>query len=308
MSIRHPLILQALQSQAWAALPSTIEAIAQALHAAQHGRMASAPMRSTHRAFDDDDGGPSASELRDQVQFFAIDSGKSSGRVMALPAATQPCVAVLPVHGVISKYISQGEADCGGFDLRTFDRRLEELATDPNVTHILTHHNSPGGTISGVQGSSQLIRSVSESKPVVSWTDSQMCSASFWMGVSGSSVFCSEQAHVGSIGVYMAWIDQARWMDENGFDLHLFRSGKLKAATLPGQMDEAAAKHFQDEVDSLGADFRSWVIGSRALVDAVPDMDAMEGQSLLGRAALQANLVDGIYPTLNSLIHDLLTA
>lgn len=308
MSIRHPLILQALQSQAWAALPSTIDAIAQALHSAQHGRMATDFVRPSRRAMEDDDGGPSEAELRNQPRFYGIDSGKSSGRVVPVVRGERPAVAVLPVHGVISKYISNSEAECGGFDLATFDRRLEELAADPSVTHIVTHHNSPGGTISGVQGTSQLIRSVSESKPVVSWTDSQMCSASFWMGVSGTNVFCSEQAHVASIGVYMAWIDQAQWMEENGYHLHLFRSGKLKAATLPGQMDEAAAKHFQDEVDSLGADFRSWVIGSRALVDAVPDMDAMEGQSLLGRAALQANLVDGIYPTLNSLIHDLLTA
>lgn len=303
MSIRHPLILQALQGRPWAATPAAIDAIARTLHAHQHGRMIPSAVLAESI--------PAATETPKVASpgyaRFALDPVRGSSKaVLAQP--DQKAVAVIPVHGVIAKYLSGMEADCGGFDLRSFDRALERAAADETVTDIVLHHHSPGGTVDGVQGSSGMIAQVAASKPVYSWTDSQMCSADYWMAAGSTAIFASSLAAVGSIGVYMAWIDPSRWMDANGYDLRLFRSGDLKAMTMPGQLDEAAAAHLQQEVDEIGVAFRSWVSQCRADAEHKLDPKAMQGQSMSGAVALQAGLIDGIYPTLNDLLAELLTA
>lgn len=292
--IRYPLIESCLQRSVWCASPDVAHAIWQALRRAR-------PVATTLPA---DAIGNAARPTASRV---SLASGGLATVSLSEPSA-ELSVAVIPVHGIIGKYMSEMEMDCGGgYDLQAFERSIQKAAADPSIGSIVLHINSPGGVITGVSEAAQLVAQINDSiKPVYAYTDSDMCSAAYWLGASGAGVFCSEMASVASIGVYLAWIDDSEAMAEAGFKLMLFRDGDLKAATLPGQLSDEAGQLLQDEVVAIGTAFRTWVRERRAANDAqVPD-SAMRGQAMLGSEALKVGLVDGHYRSLNDLLLDIL--
>lgn len=293
--IRYPLIEAKLQGTAWCATPKIMRAMFTAIR----------NPRPDAKSLADAVGGNSDERPQARKVFGA--RGAISVVSLSEPAP-EGAVAVIPVHGIVAKYLSGMEASCGGFDLQAFERQLEQAAADASVTDIVLHINSPGGTITGVSEASQLISQVNATKPVFAFTDSEMCSAAYWLGVSGSGVFCSDLASIGSIGVYLAWIDESQAMEDAGLKLMLFKDGTLKASTLPGQLTDEAGQLLQAEVESIGATFRQAVRdGRKASSDATVSDETMQGQVFLGRDAVKVGLADGLYRSLNDLILNILS-
>ena len=291
--IRWPLIAAELQ-RPWCATPAVIEAIGKAVR----------------RKAGIDSGSTEASSAKSAPRPSASKVSAANGAMTTVSLqeeSAEKAVAVIPVFGVIGKYLSYLETECGGFDLCGLERNLRRAEADPAVTHIVLHISSPGGTITGTAEAAQLIAQVNQTKPVFAYTDSQMCSAAYWLGCSGSAVFASEFATVGSIGVYLAWIDESKAMENEGLELKLFRDGTFKASTLPGQLTEEAGKMLQDEVDAIGSAFRSHVTASRkASSDTTVSVETMQGQTFFGQKAIDAGLVDGNYRSLHDLLLDIL--
>lgn len=291
--IRWPLIAAELQ-RPWCATPAVIEAIGKSVR-----RKSGIDSGDTQSATGSEAKLPSANK------FLAANGGLA--KVALQEESSGQAVAVIPVFGVIGKYLSLTESECGGYDLTRLERHLRIAEADPQVSHIVLHISSPGGTITGTAEAAQLIAQVNATKPVYAYTDSQMCSAAYWLGCSGSAVFASDFATVGSIGVYLAWVDESKAMENDGLELKLFRDGTFKASTLPGQLTTEAAQMLQDEVNAIGAAFRAHVSASRkASSDATVSVDTMQGQTFFGKAALDAQLVDANYTSLHDLLLDIL--
>lgn len=259
--IRYPHLLNALTNKVWAIQPPFLNSIATTLYNASHGAQPLAGV------LNQDDDEPNLSEVKDS-----------------------PSIAVIPVHGIIGRHLSSLETMCGGCDLDAVEADLQAALEDPTVEAIVLHVDSPGGVTDGIDAAAEAISEAAREKPVIAFTDTMMCSAAYWLCAGATEIHATAFADVGSIGVYMAWIDQSKFMEKEGLELKLFKAGRLKAMFMPGQMSEEASAHLQAQIDLIYESFTGKVLQHRSAVAA----DTMQGQSFLGRQALDLHLVDDV--------------
>lgn len=213
-------------------------------------------------------------------------------------------VAVVPVFGIIGKHLSMIETACGGVDLNSIAAALSVAVADETAEVVVLHFNSPGGTVTGVPELAERIKRAAEEKPVIAYTDGQMCSAAYWLASQCSAIYASQSADVGSIGVYLALLDESAALAQQGVKVNLIKAGRLKAAGAPFQPltdDERAM--FQRDVDKIYAKFTAAVRAGRGdLAD-----DLLQGQSFDGEDAARLGLTDGVVDSFEELL-DLTTA
>ena len=199
-------------------------------------------------------------------------------------------VSVIPIHGIIGKHLSGLEMACGGCSLDSVDAMIDEAAQDPSVRAVLLDVNSPGGTVTGVPETAAKIAKLAEQKPVIAFTDSEMCSAAYWLASQANAIYATQSATVGSVGVYLALLDESRALENAGIKVNAISSGKFKLAGAPFKPltdDERAM--FQAGVTKLHDQFKAAILSKRNI-----QAGNLEGQCFDGEEAIDANLVDGI--------------
>lgn len=204
----------------------------------------------------------------------------------------QDGVAIIPIAGVIGKGLSAIEKSCGACGIEDIAANLAEAATSPEVRSILLHFDSPGGAVTGVPELANVIAAVSAQRPVVAYTDGQMCSAAYWLGAGARAIYASDSAEVGSIGVYMPWVDQTKAYEAEGYKVEVIKNkgGTFKGMGVPGtSLTDDQRAHLQDRVDQIFGMFTGHVTRSRSV-----KADALRGQSFLAAEAKQVGLVDRI--------------
>lgn len=219
---------------------------------------------------------------------------KRTEGIMEMNGAT----ALIHMDGAIDKHLSAMEAMCfDATDLNDVDRALARAEADSSISNVLLLFNSPGGSVTGVPETGARIAALAQKKNVFAYTDAMCCSAAYWLASQADQIFSTASAQVGSIGVYLALIDQTRALEERGVKVETIKDGKLKAAGAPWKpLTEDERAHLQAQVNQIGSLFRSAVNAKRPGVS----MDTMQGQSFFGEAALTAGLVDAIVPDLSA--------
>jgi protease-4 len=197
---------------------------------------------------------------------------------------------VVPVFGIIGSHLSLVESLCGGFDLQALSAQLKQAASDDNVKGVVLWFNSPGGTVSNVRETAELIAEVDGTKPVYAFTDGQMCSAAYWLASQCRAILASPSSDVGSIGVYMALLDETAALEKEGFKVNAISAGKFKlsGASFKTLTDEERAM-FQDDVNRIYNAFTSAIKAKRQV-----DSAHFEGQVYDGEEAVTYGLVDGL--------------
>lgn len=198
-------------------------------------------------------------------------------------------VAIIRIDGVIDKRMSALEAECfGGCDLDVVDEALAQVTNDRAVTHVVLDIHSPGGGVTGTPETAARIARLAKVKEVHAFVNCQACSAAYWLASQADLIAAAPSATVGSIGVYMALLDESRALEMEGYSVNLIKAGKHKAmgASFQKLTDEERAI-FQGQVDSIYADFKKAVTASRRIADST-----MQGQSFDGKTALKLGLVD----------------
>ena len=198
---------------------------------------------------------------------------------------------IVSLHGIIGKHLSGLEMACGGCSLDAFAEDLKEgarLAKEAGG-NVLVDINSPGGTVTGVPETAHLIRELKAGVDIFAFTDSMMGSAAMWIGSACTNIISTPSASVGSIGAYMAFIDQSARMEKEGDKLLLFEAGLHKAIGLrPPTEDEM--KMLQDNVDAIHTEFKESILMER------PDVldSTMQGLVYKGIEAEALGLVDAL--------------
>lgn len=207
-------------------------------------------------------------------------------------------VGVMSVSGIIGKGISQTEADCGGVDVNAIVSGASELASDTSIKRIVMHYSSPGGTVTGVPEAYDALRAIGSKKTLISFTDTQQCSAAQWLASAASSQYAAASSYVASVGVYNLILDRTKQLADSGIKVEAIYAGKNKLMGAPFQplSDEHRAM-LQARVDAIHSDFKAAVTRGRKV-----DPASMEGQALTGKEAVKAGMIDGIYPSLEALI------
>lgn len=200
-------------------------------------------------------------------------------------------VAIVSLKGVMSREISSLEKACGGVDVDEVGELLRKADEDPSVKAIVLSVDSPGGSVNGTEELAATIGALE--KPVVSHTAGMAASAGLWAFSQADARYVSESAQVGSVGVYMALLDQSGRFAANGLRQDVIKSqaSPLKGAGIPGtSLTDAQREKEQETVDYLYARF------SGAVKAAMPGVkpEALTGGMYFGSQAVAMGLADSV--------------
>lgn len=207
-------------------------------------------------------------------------------------------VATVPICGVVCRSTSKIERLFFGLcDVDLVARDVQTALADPAVKVIKLYINSPGGSASQVAEVAQIIADAAEQKPVIAVVDELCASAAMWLAAGANLIIATASADIGSIGVYLAFMDLSGWFNEMGVKVEIIKAGKLKATGAMGtSLTEEQRAYLQAGVDELYQMFTSFVSEQR---DGVTP-EAMQGQTFLAAKAKEMNLIDEVFPNIGA--------
>jgi signal peptide peptidase SppA len=200
-------------------------------------------------------------------------------------------LAIVRIFGAIDKQLSTLEMECfGGCDLADIDRALSAAEADRSIDTVMLEINSPGGSVTGVAETATRVANLRKTKEVHSFTETMCCSAATYIASQADHVVVTPSSTNGSIGVYMATLDQSRALELSGITVNLMKAGRFKAMGASFKpLEDEERKMMQASVDRIHVDFKAAVTSLRRVKP-----EAMEGQWFDGREALACGLVDEI--------------
>jgi|ERR1051326_2651919 signal peptide peptidase SppA len=198
-------------------------------------------------------------------------------------------IAHIPIGGPIGKGLGKFEKGAGAVDVADVMEDLDAAEEDANVKAIILDIDSPGGMVSGTPELADRVAACN--KPIYAFTSGMMCSAAYWVGCACDGIFATKSADLGSIGVYVPYLDQSKRYENAGLKMEVISSGKYKGAGVPGTSLNADHREFlQERVDDIAKMFYGHVQRNRAEATA----DDMQGQVFKAEAALAKGLIDEV--------------
>jgi ClpP class serine protease len=208
---------------------------------------------------------------------------------MAVPYVTPNGTAVFQIEGVIGKNLSVMERAIGCCDINDLQAKLKEWAADSAVKRVVLKINSGGGTTTGLEETAKMI--FNYKKPTASFTDEDMGSAAYWLGSQCDRVVVTPSSTIGSVGIYVSFVDESKKFKEDGRNVVVIKSGDFKGAGIEGvPLTQLQGDWIQDEVLDLHAIFKNTIKRSRSLVKE----EEMQGQTFTGLKSAERNLVTGL--------------
>ena len=136
--------------------------------------------------------------------------------------------AIIHIDGAIDKNLSAMDRLCfDACDLNDVDKAISRVASDSSIDNVLFAINSPGGSFPGLPETADRIADLAETKDTIAWCGDMACSAAYWMAASCEQIVAPASASIGSIGVYLAILDQSRRMEDMGIKMQEIKSGDL---------------------------------------------------------------------------------
>lgn len=199
-------------------------------------------------------------------------------------------VAVININGVMSKGLSHLEKAFGMVDVDEISDALDYVGESAEAEAVLLAFDSPGGSVTGIPELADKVAALNAKKPVVAYTDSMMASAAYWVGSQAYAIYAAPSANIGSIGVYIPYLDATRMMEMQGLKVDLFTSGKYKGAGVGNTaLTDDQKKMVQDRVNYLFSEFKAAVTEKRDIED-----EDMQGQTFFGTQAKANGLIDDL--------------
>ena len=111
-------------------------------------------------------------------------------------------------------------------------------------------------------------------------------------------LYTTPTASLGSIGVYISFYDWCDYLKNAGIKLELFKAGEKKGVGIMGNpLADGDREDLQGRVEETYRIFTSDVTRNRSIAKPI-----MQGQSLQGRAAMDANLCDAFHPSASAFL------
>lgn len=249
------------------------------------------------------------------VAVAALLESRLNGVALSLPdapAKSDPVsteiasgVAVVDIEGMLGKRLSLMETMCGGCDYDSVLDEVEAAPSLPAVSACILRIDSPGGTVVGCSEAFSRLRALcaSTSKPVVAFTETECCSAAYWLASATDAIYATPSSMVGSTGAKIVLREQSEKDVREGVKFTVFKSGTMKDIGSPHRpVTEEEAKVLQARVDQMGADFRSGVLSERPGVAPECFTSALFYSAAEG---LSLNLVDQVVSSLAEVVADL---
>ena len=204
-------------------------------------------------------------------------------------------VAVVELRGTILPRLSGLAAMSGGMSLERLQTTLRELDADTNVDTIVLDIDSPGGTVTLVEETADVIRSLNTRTVAVA--NGMAASAAYWLATAADELVVTPSGEVGSIGVWTAHTDISAAERAAGRRTTLIRAGKYKIEGHPfGPLSDEAKANMQERVDAIYDRFVADVAAGRNTTDARVRERFGQGRMVMAQDALARGMVDRVAP------------
>ncbi len=207
-------------------------------------------------------------------------------------------VAYIPIRGTLILNAPQWAKEFGLSltDPNDIAEELRQAASDTRVACIVLDIDSPGGESIAGNKLYDLVSAVR--KPVLAWSGdgALMCSAAYNAALPSTQIITGQYACVGSVGSYLAYLDDTEFWKMMGITVEVFRSGEFKGIGEDALSEEQRA-FLQESVDRCGEKFRAHVATFRTIA-----ADELRGQWFDGVDALPRGFIDALAPDLPSAV------
>lgn len=196
--------------------------------------------------------------------------------------------AIINVQGFITRVIDPFLSSLGATSSEEVKNHILLALKTKGINSLVLNINSPGGTVSGIQGLARLIFQMRNLFPINAITDGQMCSCAYWIGAAARGVYIScDSVTIGSIGM----IAYRKRSEDPSLMTAIHGKHKGKICT-----EEDMKEDMKDRCEHTYQAFTSDI----ALFRNIPlsDIIAMEGLTFIGSNAIKAGLADGFYDLL----------
>jgi protease-4 len=216
-------------------------------------------------------------------------------RVLAVCALVLAAVVAVPrgahLHGQhIARYYITGVIGEGREQIDAIDK----LRTDPSVSAVLLHLDTPGGAVAGGEGIHDAVAELAATKPVVSVMDGVAASAGYMIAVAAPHIVARESTLTGSIGVLMEFGDVSGLLEKLGIKADQLVSGSLKGQpSFTQPLSGPGRDYLQALIMDLYDQFVQIVAKGRHM-DPAKVRSLADGRAYSGRQALANGLVDEI--------------
>lgn len=200
-------------------------------------------------------------------------------------------VAVIPVTGPISRYMTWFSMISGGTSISVLGRDLQAALDDPLAYSVMFEINSPGGEVTGVHEFAQMVFKGRKKKPITARVGGLGCSAAYWIAAMCGDIAIDQTAQLGSIGVMAVYLDDRKWLEKNGLDEIEFISSQSPYKNVPPYTDEGR-KRIQARLDAICQVFVESVAKGRGVSVETVLKEFGQGDVFVGAAAIQAGLAD----------------
>ena len=207
---------------------------------------------------------------------------------------TERGAAIVPIRGELVNRGAWLGASSGLVSYEGLRHSLRNAAADPNARSIVLDIDSPGGQVTGMAETSDLMRAIAEVKPVVAVANGLAASAAYGIASAASRIVVGRDAHVGSVGVVWLHADRSRQLDKAGIKVTLVHAGARKVDGNPFQpLPDDVRGEIQGRIDAAYDGFVGLVMAGRPqLTDrAIRDTEARLYE---GRQAVERGLADDV--------------
>jgi len=204
-------------------------------------------------------------------------------------------VAVIGVHGFVTRRPSFWSSLFGGCSLVEFEQQLRAAVNDPQVSAIVLDCDSPGGSVTGVHEAFEAVRAANAVKPITATISGLCASAAYWLAAGASRIAISPSAEAGSIGVFGVHADRSAFFAAEGVTFSVFAAPAAKAEQLDVQpLTDQARAAMRQRVEGHYARFVADVATGRGTTPEAVRAGYGNGRVVGSVDALACGLVDAI--------------
>ncbi len=168
-------------------------------------------------------------------------------------------------------------------------RELRDAADDPMVEAIVLRVNSPGGTPAAAQEIIGDLEYAKTRKPVVVSMGDMGTSAAYYVSAHADRIYANPDTITAGVGVIWKFSDISRWMEKEGYNVSIIKSGSKKdmgSTSRPLSADEEA--YAQKVVTDSFENFITDVMSERVIARS----DIEDGRVIRGADAVKINVID----------------
>ena len=197
-------------------------------------------------------------------------------------------VSVIRMEGTM---VTGQASDADTIGSEVVGRELRNAADDPMIEAIVLRVNSPGGTPAAAQEIIRDLDYAKSKKPVVVSMGDMGTSAAYYVSAHADRIYANPDTFTAGIGVIWRFSDISRWMEKEGYNISIVKSGSKKdMGSTSRPISDEEQIYAQKIVNDSFENFITDVITHRPITRS--DID--DGRIIRGADAIRLNIVDEI--------------